>query len=45
MIPSELHEGTEIIGAVSDVYDAVIVYAVAFEERFEFLTYKQYQSV
>lgn len=37
-IPSESHSRTEIIRAISDVDDAIIVRIVAFEERVEFLT-------
>jgi hypothetical protein len=37
-IPSESHSRTEIIRAISDVDDAIIVRIVAFEERIEFLT-------
>jgi hypothetical protein len=40
MIPSECHDWAEIIRAVSDINDTVIVHALAFEERFEFLTYR-----
>ena len=36
-IPSESHGRTEIIRAISDVDDAIIVRILAFEERIEFL--------
>jgi hypothetical protein len=32
-IPSESQSGTEIVRAIPDVYDAVIVHTMAFEER------------
>jgi len=38
ILTSELHGGTEIIRTIPDVNDAIIV-RIAFEERFEFLTF------
>lgn len=39
ILPSESHSRTEIIRAIPDVDDAVIVRVVTFEERIEFLTF------
>ncbi len=41
MIPSESHSRTEIIRAIPDINDPIIVRIVAFEERIEFLTWKE----
>jgi hypothetical protein len=41
MIPSEFHGWAEIVRAVSDVNNTVIVHTLAFEERFEFLACRE----
>lgn|SRR6267142_1951916 len=45
MIPSEFHGWAEIIRAVSDVNDTVIVHTLALEERFQFLTCRESSSL